>query len=72
MIIASILLLYNAMAVTLIKPRSGIGLIHWILIALPYNNIQTAEENNKYRCADKVQTVENVKADVGTSTSVRW
>lgn len=72
MIIASILLLYNAMAVTLIKPRSGIGLIHWILIALPYNNIQTAEENNKYRYADKVQTVENVKADVGTSTSVRW
>ncbi|MDY4186940.1 MAG: O-antigen ligase family protein [Candidatus Borkfalkiaceae bacterium] len=36
MISAFIIIFYNAVGIVLTKPRSGIGLIHWVIIALPY------------------------------------
>ena len=34
--LAFVILFYNAVGIVLTKPRSGIGLLHWVLLGMPY------------------------------------
>lgn len=63
MIIAFVIIFYNAVGIILIKPRSGIGLLHWALIAMPYfraktNNVNRGKSDDKsYYCGIQCQTI---------------
>lgn len=46
MITAFIVIFFNAVGVVLIKPRSGIGLLHWILIAIPYVHVENDKKKS--------------------------
>lgn len=43
MVLAFILIFYNTLGVVLVKPRSGIGLLQWALLALPYADVENSE-----------------------------